>query len=84
MPQSSTIIVLPLVGAILTFLLTFYGRERAYSLRSHNFLSAIAGILVLISYLAFRVIDAMTFTLTLVYAGVMAVFVVWAFICTRI
>jgi hypothetical protein len=84
MPQSSTIIVLPLVGAILTFLFVFYGRERAYSIRSYNFLSAIAGMLVLVSYLALRVVDAMTYTVTLVYAGVVVAFAVWAFICTRI
>jgi len=84
MPQSSTVIVLPLIGAILTFLIVFYGRERAYSIRSHNFLSAIAAILVLVSYLTVRVVEAMTYTLTLVYAAIAVGFAIWAFICTRI
>ena len=44
MPQSSTIVVLPLLLAIVTFIAIFYGRERAYSPKSHNFISAIAAI----------------------------------------
>jgi len=84
MPQYTTIVVLPLVGAILTFLAVFYGRERAYSIRSHNFISAIAAILCLGSYLALRVLDAMSFTLTMVYLAIAVAFAIWALICTRI
>ena len=84
MPQSSTIIVLPLVGAILTFLAVFYGRERAYSIKSHNFLSAMAAIVCLASYLALRVVEAMSFTLTIIYLVIAVCFAIWAFICTRI
>lgn len=84
MSQSSTIVVLPLLVAIVTFLMVFYVRERAYSMRSHNFLSAVASILCLASYLWLRVVDAMTLTLTLVYAAVAVAFVIWAFVCTRI
>lgn len=84
MPQSSTIIVLPLIAAILTFLAVFYGRERAYSVRSHNFISAVAALLCLASYLVLRVVDAMSFTLTVVYLVIAVAFALWALICTRI
>jgi hypothetical protein len=84
MPQSSTIIVVPLIGAILTFVIVFYRWERAYSIKSHNFISAVAAMLFLASYLVLRVVDAMSYTLTLVYAAVAVAFAIWAFICTRI
>jgi len=84
MSQSSTIIVLPLLIAILTFLAVFYGRERAYSPKSHNFLSAVAALVCLASYLILRVVDAMSFTVTIVYAVIAVAFLIWAFICTRI
>jgi hypothetical protein len=84
MPQSSTVVVLPLLAAILTFLAVFYGREKAYSIRSHNFISAVAAILCLVSYLALRVLEVMSFTLTVVYAVVAVGFLVWAIVCTRI
>ena len=84
MQQYTTFVILPLVGAILTFLALFYARERAYSIRSHNFISAVVAILCLGSYLALRVVEAMSFTLTLVYAAVGVGFAIWAFICTRI
>jgi hypothetical protein len=84
MPQSSTIIVVPLIVAILTFLAVFYGRERAYSIRSHNFISAVAALVCLASYLMLRVLDAMTFTLTVVYLVIAVAFAIWALICTRI
>ena len=56
MPQSSTIVVLPLLLAILC----------------------------LASYLMLRVVDAMSFTLTIVYAAVAIGFLIWAIVCTRI
>ena len=84
MPQSSTIVVLPLLLAIVTFIAIFYGRERAYSPKSHNFISAIAAILCLGSYLLLRVVDAMSFTLTIVYAAIAIGFLIWAIVCTRI
>ena len=84
MPQSSTIIVLPLIAAILIFLAVFYGRERAYSVRSHNFISAVAALLCLASYLVLRVVDAMSYTLTVVYLVIAVAFAIWALICTRI
>jgi hypothetical protein len=55
MPQSSTIIVVPLIVAILTFLAVFYGRERAYSIRSHNFISAVAALVYLVIAVAFAI-----------------------------
>lgn len=84
MSQSSTIVVLPLLAAILTFIAIFYWRERAYSPRSHNFISAVAAILCLASYLLLRVVDAMSFTVTMVYAAIAVGFLIWAIICTRI
>ncbi len=84
MSQSSTIVVLPLLVAILTFLAIFYGRERAYSPKSHNFISAVASVVCLGSYLLLRVVDAMSFTLTIAYAVVAVGFLIWALVCTRI
>ncbi len=84
MSQSSTIIVLPLLLAILIFVGIFYGRERAYSPRSHNFISAVAAIVCLGSYLLLRVVDAMSFTTTIVYGVIAAGFLIWAIVCTRI
>jgi hypothetical protein len=84
MSQSSTIVVLPLLLAILTFVAIFYGRERAYSPRSHNFISAVVAIVCLASYLLLRVLDAMSFTLTIVYAAIAIGFLIWAIVCTRI
>lgn len=84
MPESPTIVVLPLVVAILIFAAVFYGRESAYSIKSHNFISAVAAIVCLASYLTLRVVDAMTLVLTLIYTAVAVGFLVWACICTRI
>lgn len=84
MLKSSTIVVVPFLLAIATFLIVFYGRERAYSVRSHNFVSAVGALLCMVSYLALRVIDAMSLTLNLIYAAVAVGVLIWAFICTRI
>ena len=84
MPQSPTIVVVPFIVAILTFLVVFYSREKAYSVRSHNFISAVAALLCMASYLILRVVDAMSFTLTVVYLVIAVSFAIWAFICTRI
>lgn len=84
MSQSSTIVVLPLLVAIMTFIAIFHVRERAYSPKSHNFISAVAAMICLVSYLLLRVMNAMSFTVTVVYAAMAAAFLIWALVCTRI
>ena len=84
MSQSSTIVLLPFIAAIIIFILVFYGRERATSLTSHTFLSAAGSVIVLASYLLLRVVDLASFTVTVVYAAIGVAVFIWALVCTRI
>ena len=84
MSQSSTIVLLPFIAAIITFVMVFYGRERAGSKTSHNFLSAVGSVVILASYLLLRVVEMMSVTLNIVYAAIGVALLIWAFVCTRI
>jgi hypothetical protein len=80
----SALVVVPLVLSILTFAVVFYGRERAYSIRSHNFISAIAALLCLVAYLTVKVLGGLSDTAVLVFLAISVGFAIWAVICTRI
>ena len=84
MSDLSTIVLLPFLAAIATYLGIFYARERATSKRSPNFILGCVSILGFASYLLLRVLEMVSATGTIVYAVVGGLLLVWAIISTRL
>ncbi len=59
MSDFSTIILVPFILAFLTFVLRFYGRESAASMRNLSFILALATIVIAGGYLYLRVMGAL-------------------------
>jgi hypothetical protein len=57
MPDFSTIILVPFIFAFLIFVLRFYGRESASSMRNPSFLLAALTVATAMAYLYLRITD---------------------------
>ncbi len=84
MLQSSTIVVLPFLAAILTFLGIVYVREKAIVAGSRNFVLAVVSMVTLVSYLALRVMAMVTSTVTALYAVAGVLLFAYALVSTRL
>lgn len=65
----NSLVLIPLVIAIMLFTARFYGRERAYSKTSASFLLAVTSVAILLSYPLVLVFGHMFAYGTLVYAA---------------
>jgi hypothetical protein len=61
MSDFSTIVLAPFILAFLVFVLRFYGRESAASMRNPSFLLALLTVATAFAYLYLRVTEAMPF-----------------------
>ena len=84
MSNLSTVVLLPFLAAIMTYLGIFYVRERAANKRSPNFILGCISILGLASYLLLRVLGLVSTTGSIVYAVMGGLLLVWAIISTRL
>ena len=84
MPQSSTIVLIPLLSAILLYFSVFYIKEKAIDKGSRNFILACVSILALMSFLVLRVLEMLGPTGTVAYAIVGVLLLVGALVSTRL